>query len=167
MAEPVLECFDPSDLSLDFFSRRSSPPGSFEEMKRSEYLILGHCTTSAFLEEIKRNGLVPDYHKGRSINDGLPSDPNYVYLFARLDKYFLKRAVRHHGGKGIVVAVQVELALLEADENAIAPADHGKFPSDFLLYKSLCMNQCRHRGQIRPNQILGIYLEDGIKIWPT
>jgi hypothetical protein len=162
----VLECFDPLDLKRDFFNRYSRPPRSLDEMKNARYLILGHCTSSRFLEEIKRIGLVPDYRKERGINDGLQSDSDCIYLLVGLDKYFLNRAILHHGGEGLVICVKVELGLLEADENTIIPSYHKHLPSEEQLYVSLCGNQCKHKGPIKAEQILGIYLEEGTKIWP-
>lgn len=166
MAE-LIECFDPFDLKRDFFIRRSREP-SLQEIKNAKYIVLAHFTSSVFLEEIKKQGLIPDTFKKRVVQDGLPSDTEYVYLSVKLDKFYINRALENHGGTALIVVVKVELTSLEADENTIAPSRIKNLSSDEMLYESLCFGQCRHKGTISPSKILGIYNESGAKIWePT
>jgi hypothetical protein len=165
MNEELLVCFDPLDLKRDFFNRRSRGPNSIQEMKDAKYLVLGHFTSSVFLVEIKKRGLLPDTYQERSVRDGdLPSDPCCVYLSVRLDKFYIDRAVKYYGGEGLVVVVKVERTLLEADEQAVAPANRKNLSHNELLYLSLCFGQCKHKGPILPTQIIGIYKPDGNKI---
>lgn len=167
MAE-LIECFDPFDLKRDFFTRRSREPRSLQEMKNAKHIVLAHFTSSLFLEEIKKQGLIPDTYKKRAMQDGLPSDTECVYLAVKMDTFYINRALENHGGEALVVVVKVELSSLEADENTIAPLRIKNLSRDEMLYESLCFGQCKHRGVIPPSRILGIYNGNGSKIWePT
>jgi len=166
MEDECLELFNPIDLRLSWPNSVSRPPYSLKELKKAKTLVLAHCTSSIFLDEIVKKGLLPYVESKRRINDDLFSDEGCVYLLSTLDRYFLERATKHYGGEGIVVVVKVERNRLEADENIFPPVERGRYQGDEALYLSLCFGQCKHRGRIMPQQIVGIYKADGSKIWP-
>lgn len=169
MAKNTLECFDVADFALNFYSRRSRPPSSLEELNQATHLVLVHITTSTFLESIRIHGLLPDFHKERRVDDNLPSNSTHVYLGCRLDSYYFGRAEKHRGGKGIAVVAEVERALLDPDDSGrVGPTpittEQATEPHDVMLYKSLCFEGCMHRGVILPSRFRGIYNRAGILI---
>lgn len=161
MAE-LIECFDPFDFKRDFFTRRSREP-SLQEMKNAKYIVLAHFTSSVFLEEIKKQGLIPDIFKKRVVQDGLPSDTECVYLSAKLDKFYINRALENHGGTALIVVVKVELTSLEADENTITPSRINNLSPNEILYESLCLGQCKHKGKISQVKFLAFIMKVGLR----
>lgn len=83
----VLKCFNPTDIKLSSFDRRSGIK-SIGDYKEASYLQLAHLTTSTHLESIKRNGLLPNSISNYKINDNLQTDSVCVYLSTTLDKYY-------------------------------------------------------------------------------
>ncbi len=164
MSRELLECFDPSDLKLNSLNRSYRGPRSLQDIIDAKYLILAHCTSSVFLDNIKKEGIIPDLFQERCKEDNLPSDNKCVYLLSRVDKLYADSVVNTHGGEALFVVVRVELTSLEADENTITPNLKKKnLPQIELLFRSLNFGQCKHRGLIPPSQILGIYKTDGTK----
>jgi hypothetical protein len=161
--DSVLKCFDPSDAARDFSNFRSRTPQSLEELVRHCHLVLGHFTSSTFLDVIRGRGLFPDFSKERAVEDYAPSDAGSVYLTARFDRFYLHRAVENHGGDGIIVVVKVERSALLPDESYLSQGDRRTLPLDHQLYQSLCLGAGKHPGFIAPAKFLGIY-DDGAKL---
>lgn len=118
--------------------------------------ILGHFTSSTFISSILEHGLLPDVEKSRAIDDRIPSDSESVYLATTFDRSYVDRAMRHHGGEGIAVEVQVFRSALFADEAQSAPATLEQNSPEIALYLSMCGGACKHKGPILLSQILSI-----------
>ncbi len=151
-----LKCFDRSDWTRGLYSLRSGPPQSRDDFDRSSEFILGHFTSSVFLESILERGLLPDTEKNRAINDRLPSDCESVYLTARYDRFYAERAVKHHDGEPIVIEVLVDRHSIIADESALSPDELASCTVDEALYRSLCCGSCKHPGPVLLTSILTI-----------
>lgn len=156
-----LRCFDATDGSKDFFSRLSKPPKSRSEFDHATEFILGHFTSSAFLESILQYGLIPDTENSRSTNDRLLCDKSAVYLTTGYDKFYAERAVNSHGGRPIVIQVLVNRASLAADENSLNQHDMNACSPDEALYRSMCFGACKHTESISLDAILSISEIDG------
>jgi hypothetical protein len=161
----ILRCFDPIDSALPWDKRQSKPPDSLDAMLSANQLVLGHVTSSTFLNSIRQQGLVPDLHKQRTVDDGVPSDATSVYLRATWDSLYAERAVTQHGGSPIVVVVCVSRTALEPDEAVFAPTDAKTLPLNVRLYHSLCSGACKHQGAIPSDDILGIYDESAAELF--
>jgi hypothetical protein len=159
----VLHCFDPADLRYDTLTMRRQPPHSIEELWSSTHLILAHFTSSVFLSSILEDGLLPDSGKHRAIDDGLPSDPMCVYLSSRVDRFYFRRAIEHHGGEGIVILVEVDRTSLLPDECAVGTM-YATQPLDMQLYFSLCFGTCKHVGPIPTTSFLGSFSANGVAL---
>ena len=151
-----VRCFHPGGLCPDAEPLQSKPPQSEDEFRSASEFILGHFTSSVFLDSILKYGLIPDVDGSRAIEDGLRSDSESVYLATRIDRLYLKRAIQHHNGKGIAVEVQVPRSALLADENYLAPSELERISPETALYLSMCSGACKHRGPIPQAQILSI-----------
>ena len=160
-----LKCFHRSDCSRDYNYYKSRSPKSLDELNTATQMILGHFTSSSFLDGIAREGLIPDTGKVRAIDDRVSSDDASVYLTARYDLVYLTRAVANHGGRPIVVEVLVDCSALVADEGALSPADAALAKPDEALYLSLCLGSCKHSGPIPLSAILSITEADGTMIY--
>ena len=57
----VLYCFDTVDSTRSWDNQRSKPPGSLDALLAANDLVLGHVTSSTFLDKIRQDGLVPDF----------------------------------------------------------------------------------------------------------
>lgn len=160
----TLRCFDPMDLMRAPLDRQSGGPSTMEALLAHEYLVLAHHTSSSFLSSILARGVVPDSTGLHTVDDGLPSDPEAVYLAVGVDRYYHERAAaREPGSTGITLEVRVARALLRADQAAVPPAS---VCDDWnrMLFLSLSLGACAHCGAIPPSQILGIYDELGTQI---
>ena len=160
MDSSVIRCFFPDDARRSWADFKSSAPRNPEELASCSEVILGHFTSSTFFESIDRDGLVPDIKKERAVEDDLPSDLTSVYLAATFDRFYLKRAVKNHGGAGLIVVVRVDIRSLLADDASLKPADLG-LSSKQQLYLSLQFGSCKHRGPIERSRVIGFYDECG------
>ncbi|CAM3489139.1 hypothetical protein GCM10009865_32300 [Aeromicrobium ponti] len=160
----IYECFDPKDLKVQSTFERRSGVTSKDKFKRANYFHLAHFTSSILLKSILEKGLLPNSISGRKIEDNLSTDPNSVYLSAIYDSSYLKRTIKEFGGEGIIIMVEVEKHLLEADENLISFNSNSNSPlkDEELLYNSMSfMGACKYKGIIDPNKILGVYSREG------
>jgi hypothetical protein len=157
----LLRCFDSTDFERDWSTSRSCEPRSLAHFASSSEFILGHFTSSVFLDAILSEGLTPDPKRERSVADGLPSDSHSVYLASTFDRYYLKRAKEHHGGTPICIEVQVLRRMLTCDESLIPPDQLKNMSEDEALYRSLCTGGCKHRGPIAISSILSVWGEAG------
>ena len=156
-----LQCFHISDSQRSCSNYKSKAPQSREEFDSVTEFILGHFTSSSFLDKILKEGLLPDPHKERAIDDRVPSDSKSVYLASTYDWSYAERAVQHHKGKAIVIDVLVERQSVVADESSLSPNDLVTCDSDTALYHSLCLGACKHPGAIGLSSILSIAELDG------
>lgn len=165
----TIRCFHVDDCMREWSSYRSGPPRTREELMAASHLILGHFSTTTFLDSILSHGLIPDYRKERVIDISVPSDAESVYLTAMYDRFYGKRAVEHHGGSPIVVEVIVSLDSLLADESAVSPAALAGSTPEQALFLGLCTSSqaCKHKGPIPLSQILSISHIDGRQIYPA
>lgn len=161
----ALRCFYPDDLKREWSYHLSRPPQSRAEFDQARQFILGHFTSSTFLDRIPKEGLAPDTKKERVIDDNLPSDPESVYLLATFDRFYLHRAIKHHGGRGIMIEVAVERRQLTADEGQINPFVRSTVDAEEALYLSLCGGACKHRGGVAVKNILSIHDMDGTQLY--
>ena len=134
----------------------------------SEELILGHFTSSIFLESILNEGLLPPSktNKYSNFHDAQPGDENYIYLITHYDSFFAQKAVEKYGGEEIVIMVRVKKETLELD-NFNNVYTHWRGVQNFnprdsnQLYRTLAgddtFSQCKTSISINPEQILEIY----------
>lgn len=158
----LLRCFHPADHNKDFFARRSKPPPDRAHFDQATEFILGHLTSSVFLESIVSQGLIPDPYKERAKDANLPSDSKAVYLAVTYDSFFIDRAKEHHGGDGLIVEVRVSCSALAADECWVGDAEAAEIGSMEALYRSMCAGACKHMGVIGPEKILSIRDSKGV-----
>ena len=142
---------------------RRSGVNSKDEFERGTHFHLAHFTTSTLLESILEKGLLPNSISGRKISDNLYTDPNCVYLSGIYDSSYLNRAIKEFGGEGIIIVVEVEKNLLEADENSISFNNiSNRAPREEMLFYSMSfLGACTYKGIIHPNKILGVYSKEG------
>ncbi len=159
--QAIFRFFDPADATRESLYRVKRPQ-TLDELMSYTHLVLVHFTSSVFLDSIRRHGLTPDTAKERAIDDGVPSDHLSVYLSTHYERFYLERAVKHHGGEGMMVVVQVERAALLADESALSDMDRARHPPDTQLFLSLCFGACKHPGPITGEKIVGIYTAAGV-----
>lgn len=125
-----------------------------QALEEEKQLILRHMTSTSFYESINSNGLLIPQETGNVFNDGLPADPGCVYLMPKLeDSYYLNRAVKQYGGKGLIVEVRVDIQRLLPNECILFGAQRS-LPLLEQLYASLCGDSCKHSGSINRNQIV-------------
>jgi len=153
------------DPSVPYECRRSvGAPPTVGDLLDFDFIELGHVTASVFIDSVRSQGLLPNNHSGHCINDGLESSPDLVYLLAKYDPLYAKRAVEAFGGNAVVFSVRVPIKNLVADQNALAPA--ACFESDLkALFHSLCFGVCAHRGPIHVSQILNVRDLSGRSVW--
>ena len=155
------QCFYISDSKRSYPYYRSKPPQSREEFDFITEFVLGHFTSSSFLDSIMNDGLLPDIYNERAIADGVPSDNQSVYLTPNYSRFYADRAVQHHKGRAIVIDVLVERQSVVADESALSPEDLLASDASTALYHSLCFGACKHPGAIGLSSILTITELDG------
>ena len=158
-------CFHTTDSQRSWSTYRSKPPRSREEFEAATAFILGHFSSSSFLDSILQHGLIPDTFKERSVDDRVPSDNSSVYLATTYDRFYAERAAKHHMGQPIIVEVVVERSKLVADEAALSSCDLETCTPDDALYRSLCFGVCKHNGVISRSSILSISGLDGSVIF--
>ena len=164
----MYKCFFSNDIKKMTWERESGLKVSFDAFKKITHLQLNHSTSSVFLKSILEKGLIPNTLSGKQIEDNLSTDPDCVYLSASYDVLYPKRAVGKYGGEGIVITVEVEKELLEADIHSVVPGNDliKNKTKDELLYESLgyLYGSCKYRGIISPHNIISIYTKSGEKI---
>jgi len=161
----VVKCFHRPDCQRDSSWPKSGPPQTQEEFENATEFILGHFTSSSFLDSILKHGLIPDTRKERCVDDRVPSDNESVYLTARYDQLYSERAVKAHGGKPILVEVKVDRNSIYADESALTSGTLANSTPTDALYLSLCYGACKHYGSIPLSDILSISELDGTIIY--
>jgi len=134
----------------------SRGPRNRAEFDVASQFILGHFTTSAFLPSILKDGLTPDEHKERAVDDNVPSHKKSVYLLTAYDRFYMRRATDHHGGEPISIEVCVDKSALSADEGQLSPRDLATLGAEDALYVSMCGGACKHVGNVPLASILSI-----------
>ena len=91
---------------------------SINDFKQCEFVILGHFTSSAFIDSIVENGLLPPVETGFFSNDDMlqPGDENYIYFTSHFDPLYGENAVKKYGGQPILVLVKLSPSILELDD---------------------------------------------------
>lgn len=152
--------------ALDLFSFSFLKPNnniSYEKFIESEYIILGHFTTSTFLKDILENGLKASKHTGYISNkvDAKDIDRDYIYLSGHFDKIFSEYAIEKYSGKKILILVKVKKDTLELDDfNNIYSNNDIDLKSSNGVYLALTQNifsQCRSKETINPSQIIEVF----------
>ncbi len=161
----LLKCFHQSDFARGWSNYLSRGPRDRAEFDAATQFILGHFTTSTFLPKILKDGLTPDAHKERAVDDNVPSDITSVYLATTYDRFYMKRAMQHHGGEAISIEVCVDKATLSADEGQLSPRDLATLDPVDALYVSMCGGACKHRGNVPLKNILSICDAHGMVIY--
>lgn len=141
-----------------------------EEYEMSEYIILGHFTTSSFLDSILSNGLKAPINTNYFSNKDMftKGDEYYVYLTGHFDSVFAENAVKKFGGKKILILVKVNKNNLELDDLMSIYTNKGiSLTCQKTLYETLVISpnmmcQCRTRIEILPEQIIEIFDVDKI-----
>lgn len=135
---------------------------SFKEYNSAKHVILGHFTTSVFLNSILENGIQLSQYTGNSSYKEIfkEDDENYIYLAGHFDRDFSKNAVKKFGGNEILILVKVKRDTLELDDvNNIYSKKGIKLNSNKDIYNALTQSlfsQCRTKQIILPEQIIGI-----------
>lgn len=121
MQQIILECFRPENLTAAWHERRVWVPDSFQEFARFTHLTLAHFTSSTIVGAILDCGIQPRAGGAKAIEDGCHAEPGDVYLCSGVDKFYIQRAVKAHGGVGVAVVVRLPVSMLRADANILAP----------------------------------------------
>lgn len=152
-------------------------------VKKAEKTIkLLHGTSSAIIESVFKDGLLPEGLTGNAMfnyNDygrkGEPKHPECVYLTDELEDAlrYGANAVKHNGGFPVILEVEVSTEALTWDDDAFyknyGDYDFGernsetgewiRQPKTQLWEQSLEINhQCAHFGKIEPNKFKRIFL---------
>jgi len=118
---------------IDLFSYKNKEFEPFKEIslevfKNSDSIILGHFTSSKFLEGICQHGICPPTktkmfsNKDNLFSDG---DEKYIYLSSHFDSFFSENAVKKHGGDEILILVKISPLDLELDNIRNRHIDQG------------------------------------------
>ena len=143
----------------DFYNNKNA-------LKKFNFFILGHHTSSTQLSSIREHGLLTNAmteHKYVKKKDDIISDENCIYLSLRLDTSYIERAVEQWGGDGLIVLCKVPTNNLLADECMLAPLERKVWTPERQLFESMCRGVCKHKGPISLNNIVGYYRIDGTK----
>lgn len=89
--------------------------------------------------------------------------PNSISGREISDSSYLNRAIKEFGGEGIIIVVEVENNILEADENSISfnNISYRVTREEILFYSMSFFGTCKYKGIIHPNKILGVYSKEG------
>lgn len=152
--------------TLDLFSFYFAKPCkniSYDEYINAEYIILGHLTTSIFLDSILKNGIkAPEYTGNFSNKDMfIDIDKYYIYLAGHFDRVFSENAVKKFGGKEILILIKVKRNTLELDDlNGMYSKQGISLTSNEEIHNVLTQNlfsQCRTKESILPEQIIEVF----------
>ena len=147
---------------FSFYFTKPSKNITYEEFYNSEYIILGHFTTSIFLESILIYGINPSIDTRNHLNKDiiLDSQNQYIYLLGHFDKAVSENAVKKFGGTEILILIKVKKNTLELDDvNCIYSKRGINITSEELIYTALTQSlfsQCRTKQNILPEQIIEI-----------
>ncbi len=103
---------------LDIFSFSSQTAKvSLEEYRSSEYISLGHFTSSILLNDIQKNGFLPPIITNKYSNEDMLSDgdEDFIYFTSLFDNTYSKNAVRKFGGEEVLIIVKLNKFILELD----------------------------------------------------
>lgn len=140
----------------------------FEEFIGYEYCILCHYTSSALLNSIQKDGLLPPSQnkiKQSSFDQSsADEDRHYIYLTGNEDLLFAQNAVKIHGGKLAILTVKAALKSLEADNYGNLYSSGGIDPKDMkIIHQKLTTElnrNCRTRCSIKSEDIIEIIILD-------
>ena len=159
----IIDCFTFTNLV---------PKISKQDFNHATHLCLGHFTSSAFLNEISNNGLLPPSHTGKISNEDMfcAGDENYIYFTARYDKVFAENATNKYGGRQMLFLVYIEKNALELDDLNGFYTNKGiiNLKDQDILYDTLQnkynnnFNQCRTKVKILPSKIIEHFYLDGL-----
>lgn len=105
---------------LDLFSFKKYYPitsVSREELLNTESVILGHFTSSIFIDSILSRGLIAQSETNIQSVGGHTNinDYEYIYLTREFDTFFSEKSVEKFQGKEILIIVNIPTNLLETD----------------------------------------------------
>lgn len=141
---------------------------SFDNYLASNYVILGHFTTSVFLEKILDFGLLPANKTNMFSNVDMfeNGDDEFVYLAGHFDHAFSENAIKKFGGEEILLIVKTERQKLELDDLL---KHHSKQNRDIKDHKQIhkvltqeIFSQCRTKSVIPPENIMYVLNVDKI-----
>jgi hypothetical protein len=143
-------------------------PIPFEKFIGYESCILRHYTSSALIDRIQKDGLLPPSQSNiKPSNFDLLSsdeDKDYIYLTGNEDYTFANNAVSIHGGKPVVLTVKVTLKSIEIDNYGNVYSSQGIDLKDMnIIHKKLTtelFRNCRTKDHIKPENILDIAIND-------
>jgi len=141
---------------------------SFDDYLASNYVILGHFTTSVFLEKILDFGLLPANKTNMfsNIDMFINGDDEFVYLAGHFDHVFSQNAIKKFGGEEILLIVKIERSELELDDLLKHHSKQNRDIQDHKqIYKILTQDifsQCRTKSTIPPENILHVLSVDKI-----
>lgn len=153
------------DLEVfSFFAGRPCNNISKEEYDKAEYLILGHFTTSKFLDSILTNGIKAPVETNNYSNRDMfiEGDKYYIYLTSHFDSVFARNAVAKFCGHEILILVKVKKDTLECDNLENYYTNKGiSLNCQNEIYKALVQGkglsyQCRTKVKIPPEQIIEV-----------
>lgn len=135
-----------------------------EQYEKSKYIILGHFTTSIFLDSILSNGLKAPINTNCFANKDMfvNGDEYYIYLTSHFDPIFAENAIKKFNGEKILILVKVEKETLELDNLMNFYTNKGiKLNCQETIYETLVkaqhvMCQCRTKIEILPEQIIEV-----------
>ncbi len=84
---------------------------------------LYHGTSTVYLPMIKKHGLIPRYNS--KSNWKTKSRPDMIYLTSAYPIHFAEHAINEHGGKPVVLEVEVDVNRLYPDEDFLEQATRG------------------------------------------
>ncbi len=146
---------------FSFYFNKPCKHISFKEYNSAKYVILGHFTTSVFLNLILKNGIQSSqYTRDTSNKKVFKEDESYIYLVGHYDRVFSKKSVEKFGGNEILILVKVKKDTLELNDVNFVYSKKGiKLTSNKDIYNALTQSlfsQCRTKENILPEQIIGV-----------
>lgn len=136
---------------------------SYDDYIASKYIILGHFTSSIFIENILKNGLLPAKETNKFSNNDMFSDgdDDFVYLAGHFDHVFSENAIKKFGGEEILLIVKIERNKLELDDLQKQYSRQNKDIQDqkqiYTVLTQEIYSQCRTKSIIPPENILHIF----------
>ena len=163
----IINCF-----SFEAFNFSHLEKITLEEFINAKYIILGHLTTSIFLDSILQNGLLSPKKTNIYSNDDMLMEghENYIWLTSHLDIVFAQNAVKKHGGEPILILVKIEPHKLELDNLFNRHSSEGIELNNLShIYKELQnpgAAQARIKEHIPASNIVTVYrIDDNLKLY--
>lgn len=133
-----------------------------EDFFTSEYLIMGHFTSSFLLTHILKEGLQPPSVTTIFSNaeQSKPGDEKNIYLIGHIDDIYSQNAVKKYGGTEILILVQIKRENIELDDFLNHHSSRGIMTNSqeeiYEVFSQTISPECCTKTGISPDQIIEV-----------